>query len=48
MEAMVKYSKELKEQALLLSDYIRVKKAAAQLGITYYMIAEWRKSRSQK
>ena len=45
---MVKYSKELKEQALLLLDYIRVKKAAAQLGSNYYTIAERRKSRSQK
>jgi len=48
MEAMVKYSKDCKEQALLLSDYIRVKKAAAQLGINYYMIAERRKARSRK
>ena len=32
METMVKYSKEFKEQALLLSDEIGVKKAAEQLG----------------
>ena len=32
---MVKYSKDFKEQALLLSDEIGVKKAAEQLGISY-------------
>ena len=45
---MVKYSKEFKEQALLLSDEIGVKKAAEQLGISYYTIADWRKVRSRK
>ena len=45
---MVKYSKEFKEQALLLSDEIGVKKAAEQLGVSYYTIADWRKARSQK
>ena len=45
---MVKYNKEFKEQALLLSDEIGVKKAAEQLGISYYTIAEWRKVRSRK
>ena len=35
---MVKYNKEFKEQALLLSDEIGVKKAAEQLGISYYTI----------
>ncbi len=48
METMVKYSKEFKEQALLLLDYIREKKAAAQLGSNYYTIAERRKARSRK
>ena len=45
---MNKYSKEFKEQALLLSDEIGVKKAAEQLGISYYTIADWRKVRSRK
>ena len=45
---MVKYNKEFKEQALLLSDEIGVKKAAEQLGISYYTIADWRKARSRK
>ena len=45
---MVKYSKDFKKQALLLSDEIGVKKAAEQLGISYYTIADWRKVRSRK
>ena len=45
---MVKYSKEFKEQALLLSDEIGVKKAAEQLGINYSTLADWRKTRSRK
>ena len=45
---MVKYNNEFKEQALLLSDEIGVKKAAEQLGISYYTIADWRKVRSRK
>ena len=45
---MVKYNKEFKEQTLLLSDEIGVKKAAEQLGISYYTIADWRKVRSRK
>ena len=48
METMVKYNKEFKEQALLLSDEIGVKKVAEQLGISYYTIADWRKVRSRK
>ena len=39
------YSKEFKEEALKLSDEIGVKKAAAQLGLYYYTIADWRKNR---
>ena len=31
-----------------MSDEIGVKKAAEQLGISYYTIAEWRKVRSRK
>lgn len=42
---MKKYSKEFKTEALKLSDEIGVKKAAAQLGLQYYTIADWRKNR---
>ena len=42
---MSKYSKEFKEEALKLSDEIGVKKAALQLGLQYYMLADWRKAR---
>ena len=45
---MVKYGKDCKEQALLLSDELGVKKTAEQSGSNYYTIAERRKSRSQK
>lgn len=41
----MKYSKEFKQEALKLSDEIGVKKAASQLGMQYYTIAEWRKKR---
>lgn len=41
----MKYSKEFKQEALKLSDEIGVKKAAAQLGVQYYTIADWRKNR---
>ena len=40
-----KYSKEFKEEALKLSDEIGVKKAALQLGLQYYTLADWRKAR---
>ena len=36
------YSKEFKEEALKLSDEINVKKAAAQLGLKYYTLTDWR------
>lgn len=36
------YSKEFKEEAIRLSDEIGPKKAAAQLGIPYYTLADWR------
>jgi transposase len=39
------YSKEFKEEALKLSDEIGIKKAAEQLGLKYYTLAEWRKNR---
>ena len=45
---MSKYSKEFKEEAIRLSDEIGNKKAAAQLGIPYYTLADWRnKSKHQ-
>ena len=40
METMLKYNKEFKEQTLLLLYELRVKKAAEQLGISYYTIAD--------
>ena len=40
--AMKHYSKEFKEEALKLSDEIGVKKAAQQLGVAYYTLADWR------
>lgn len=42
---MSTYSKEFKQEALRLSDEIGVKKAAVQLGIPYYTLADWRKDR---
>ena len=44
----MKYSKKFKEEALKLSDEIGVKKAATQLGLHYYTLAEWRKNRKSK
>ena len=44
----MQYDKEFKLQALQLSDEIGVKKAADQLGINYYTLAEWRKIRKAK
>ena len=41
----MRYDKEFKQQALLLSDEIGVKKAAEQLGVAYNTLAEWRKMR---
>ena len=43
--AMKHYSKEFKEEALKLSDEIGAKKAAQQLGIAYYTLADWRSIR---
>ena len=42
---MKHYSRELKEEALKLSEEIGVKKAAQQLGIAYYTLADWRSIR---
>jgi transposase len=41
---MCKYDKEFKGEAVKLSDEIGVKQAA-QLGIPYYSLAEWRQKR---
>ena len=45
---MAKYSKEFKEEALKLSDEVGVKKAAAQLGLQYFTLADWRKDRKYR
>ena len=45
---MTKYSKEFKAEALRLSDEIGLKKAAAQLGLQYYTLADWRQDRKAK
>ena len=42
---MATYEKSFKEEAIKLSDEIGVKKAAAQLGIPYYTLADWRYKR---
>ncbi len=41
----MKYDNTFKLEALKLSDEIGVRKAAAQLGIPYYTLAEWRSIR---
>ena len=45
---MSNYSKEFKEEAIRLSDENGVKKAASQLGIPYYTLADWRQQRGKK
>ena len=42
----MKYSEEFKEEAVKLSDEIGLKKAAAQLGIQYYTLSDWRSKRN--
>ena len=42
------YSKKFKDEALKLSNEIGIKKAAEQLGLKYYTLAEWRKNRKAK
>lgn len=42
MATYKKYSNEFKAEALKLSDEIGVKKAASQLGLPYYTLADWR------
>lgn len=43
---MKHYDNQFKKEAVKLSDEIGTKKAAEQLGLPYYTIAEWRKKRS--
>ena len=45
---MTTYSKEFKEEAKRLADEIGLKKAAAQLGIPYYTLADWRNRSKHK
>ena len=45
---MTTYSKEFKAEAVRLSDEIGVKKAAEQLGIPYFTLADWRSGRKEK
>lgn len=42
------YSEEFKAEAMRLSDEIGSKKAAAQLGIPYYTLADWRNHSKHK
>ena len=41
------YEKSFKEEAVRLSDEIGVKKAAEQLGVPYYTLADWRQDRKR-
>lgn len=43
---MNRYDKAFKEEAVRLSDEIGPKKAADQLGVSYYTLQEWRKRRN--
>jgi len=45
---MSKYSKEFKSEAIKLSDEIGSKKAAEQLGIAYWTLADWRNKSKHK
>lgn len=45
---MAKYSNEFKKEAIRLSDEIGVKKAASQLGLPYYTLADWRNRNRDK
>jgi len=44
----MKYDNPFKLEALKLSDEIGVRKAADQLGIPYYTLADWRNIRKNK
>jgi len=43
---MKRYDKAFKEEAVRLSDEIGPKKAAEQLGLSYYTLQDWRKQRA--
>ena len=43
---MKRYDKAFKEEAVRLSNEIGPKKAAQQLGISYFTLQDWRKQRS--
>ena len=45
---MATYENSFKEEAVRLSDDIGVKQAAAQLGIPYWTLADWRAARKAK
>lgn len=42
VKKMAKYSSTFKAEAIKLSDEIGLKKAASQLGLPYYTLADWR------
>lgn len=44
---MSTYDKQFKEEAVRLPDEIGVKKAANQLGVPYYILADWHSQRKQ-
>ena len=45
---MATYENSFKEEAVRLSDDVGVKQAAAQLGIPYWTLADWRAARKAK
>ena len=45
---MGKYSNAFKLEAIKLSDEIGLKKAAVQLGLPYYTLADWRNNSKHK
>ena len=44
----MQYDNSFKQEALELSDEIGVRKAAEQLGIPYYTLADWRNKSKHK
>jgi transposase len=45
---MKSYTNEFREQALMLSDDIGLKKASEQLGVIYGTLSGWRKQRTKQ
>ena len=43
---MKRYDKAFKEEAVRLSDEVGPKKAAEQLGVSYFTLQDWRKQRT--